>query len=655
MFSPGSPSDSDEVYVYMCVQGFGGINNHLLLYANTATDGSASGDWYWIDPKGNFCYDPSDPTSWPQWHTRALADGTHLIRAVGTHGSPPDPFYVVKVKETTYTLNFRRPSNTQLVNPPQNGWLNTRTVAFRWYPEQTQRVESFTFRVSQDPNPNVNPIIDLTLGPTTYAYTATLDADYPSLYWGVQACNWKGCSDMAIGHFGIDREAPTAAVDGLSPIVYETVLPVSWGGNDSPAGIRWYDVQYRDGERGEWTDWMTAVTDTNAIFQGQAGHTYCFRARALDNAGNQGTYPGGDGDTCTLVDPTAAPPTPWWDANYALKRNILVLNNDGGTLPVGYPIHLHFDGGTTPTAAEMYSASQSAVKGDDFRIVYQDAQELSRFVQSFTPERIDIWFKTQAAIPPLSSDAGSYQLYYGNPAAANPPGDIDQVMPPGRDANTAGLWHFQEGGGTTVHDSSGNNRHATILTQTGGNWQWGWYGKFGGYLQFFNQPQDGDGAWAEVSNGSGFDLVPITVEALVRRESGDVERVIVAKRYGSETNWKLFLQDWKPAFEYRYTRIMANDALPLNTWAHVAGTYDGAVLRLYVNGQLVKEQAVSVTPPADGSPLRFGKSADHSEFLNGSIQHIRISNVARSNFSSIGALMAITVEPALTVGGPIGP
>jgi len=194
------------------------------------------------------------------------------------------------------------------------------------------------------------------------------------------------------------------------------------------------------------------------------------------------------------------------------------------------------------------------------------------------------------------------------------------------------------------------------MTQTGGNWQRGLYGKFGGYLQFFNQPQDGDGAWAEVSNGSGFDLMPITVEAIVRRESGDVERVIVAKRYGGgESNWKLFLQDWKPAFEYRDTRIIANEALPLNTWAHVAGTYDGSVLRLYVNGQLVKEQAVSVTPPADGSPLRFGKNADHNEFLNGSIQHVRISNVARAEFSYMGALMAIAVEPSLTVGEPIGP
>jgi len=141
--------------------------------------------------------------------------------------------------------------------------------------------------------------------------------------------------------------------------------------------------------------------------------------------------------------PTASPaptptPLPWWNPDYGLKRNITVSNNDGNTLPAGYPVHLHFDGGTIPTAAEMYNASQSPVKGDDFRIVYQDAQEVSRFVQSFTPERIDIWFKTQAAVPPFSSD-GSYQLYYANPAAASPPGDIDQVMPPGKDAHTAGV------------------------------------------------------------------------------------------------------------------------------------------------------------------------------------------------------------------------
>lgn len=42
------------------------------------------------------------------------------------------------------------------------------------------------------------------------------------------------------------------------------------------------------------------VTKTTATFTGQEGHTYYFRSRAQDNAGNWEAYPG-DGDASTTV------------------------------------------------------------------------------------------------------------------------------------------------------------------------------------------------------------------------------------------------------------------------------------------------------------------------------------------------------------------
>jgi len=38
-----------------------------------------------------------------------------------------------------------------------------------------------------------------------------------------------------------------------------------------------------------------------AQFTGERGHRYCFQCRARDNIGNEEQYPGGDGDTCTIV------------------------------------------------------------------------------------------------------------------------------------------------------------------------------------------------------------------------------------------------------------------------------------------------------------------------------------------------------------------
>lgn len=77
---------------------------------------------------------------------------------------------------------------------------------------------------------------------------------------------------------------------------------VQWSGTDpGGSGISTYDVQYRLGEAGEWTDWLTHTWGTGDYFRGDTGIHYYFRVRAHDRAENVEPWPEGDGNTDTII------------------------------------------------------------------------------------------------------------------------------------------------------------------------------------------------------------------------------------------------------------------------------------------------------------------------------------------------------------------
>jgi len=645
-FSPASPSAADTVKVWACSNG-----GTMKYFVNLANDGTGNGQW-WQFNEGPICPDPghSDPNLWPGWQTRNYTDGPHRVRVENGLGG---------VVEGVYTLLPRRPAPPDLLNPPHLSFQNNRTILFTWghgmFGGYSTRATSYTLRVSTNPDPDQNPILNVTVDAGTTSYVHTFGQDYSALYWRVIATNAQGSSNSdATFQFGIDRQNPSAQVNSLPETSVDSAITVGWGGTDNLAGIRWYDVQYKDGDRGAWVDWQTNISHTAAIFIGQAGHKYYFRARALDKAGNQELYPADDSwDTFTTINPAAAPPTPWWDSNYANKRNIPVLNNDNDTMVTGYPVHLHFDSGTTPTAAELYAASQTDIKGDDFRIIYNNTTQLSRWVQNFSSSRIDIWFKTQANIPGNSSSATEYQLYYGSPTASNPPGDIDNVMPPGRDANTMGLWHFAEGSGSTFIDTSGRGHYGTLFNA----YTWG-EDAFGPYIQWNG---GGDGAaWGEVGTSSDFDLNALTMEAWVYPMSGGTpEMTIFYRPLASPDNcpgYKLAVSDTKIDLQLNCAAGRDIDGqLSLDTWYHIAATFDGSNMRIYRNGSLIRTVSYGESVRSTSGRSLYLGGTPWSQTFRGRVRHARLSNIARSDFSYAANIAAITIAPSLAAGDVILP
>jgi hypothetical protein len=75
-------------------------------------------------------------------------------------------------------------------------------------------------------------------------------------------------------------------------------------------------------------------------------------------------------------------------------------------------------------------------------------------------------------------------------------------------------------------------------------------------------------------------------------------------------------------------RALGTSAIPLNAWTHLASTYDGANLRVYVNGVLAGTTAVTGAIGGTANPLRIGGNLPWGEYFNGLIDEVRVYNRA---------------------------
>ncbi len=89
-----------------------------------------------------------------------------------------------------------------------------------------------------------------------------------------------------------------------------------------------------------------------------------------------------------------------------------------------------------------------------------------------------------------------------------------------------------------------------------------------------------------------------------------------------------------------HEKTTTNNVLTLNTWQHVAGTYDGSKMRLYVNGILVNSMAANFSFTSASQNLTIGNWSDASSnrtFI-GSIDEARVWNVARSRTEILNSM-----------------
>ena len=205
-------------------------------------------------------------------------------------------------------------------------------------------------------------------------------------------------------------------------------------------------------------------------------------------------------------------------------------------------------------------------------------------------------------------------------------------------AELVAYWTFDEGSGDIVYDSSGNDNNGTI---NGAEWD---AGKYGNALLFNAQDN-----YVEVPTSDSLEIdTNVTIAAWINWiDAGDTWLAIMAngQQDGPWENYGLFVnRDGR----YLYftlsldgghvTQSAPNNVIEPDEWLHACATWDGSTARIYVNGEMVLEQAQAgqLVPPQ--LPLRIGHRNGSAHYYNGIIDEVRIYNHALTEVEILAAM-----------------
>ncbi|MDG4651775.1 endo-beta-N-acetylglucosaminidase H [Chryseobacterium arthrosphaerae] len=123
--------------------------------------------------------------------------------------------------------------------------------------------------------------------------------------------------------------------------------------------------------------------------------------------------------------------------------------------------------------------------------------------------------------------------------------------------------------------------------------------------------------WVKVNAfKSGFPYI----SSVIGIEVGDSNSAILRFGDGNLANNKL---QFTLSFGSSQVKLNTNTAFNPNTWYHVAATYDGTAMKLYVNGSLDASTPVTGNFTANGI-LYLARNYDNSRTLNGSLDEFRV-------------------------------
>ncbi|MHA1969551.1 MAG: DUF2341 domain-containing protein, partial [Candidatus Hodarchaeales archaeon] len=325
----------------------------------------------------------------------------------------------------------------------------------------------------------------------------------------------------------------------------------------------------------------------------------------------------------------------WADTRWNYRKNITIDYSKVSADLTNFPVLINiFD-------SDLQSDAQA--NGND--IMFTDTSgnildhevELYKRIHNSTHAHLVAWVKANLS----STQDTIISMYFGNPTASNQE-NANVVW----GDNYVGVWHLTESGSGTVNefkDSSQFNNHGQ-----GGEGNSSFVptkveGKIG-YGQDFNN-LDGNFDLIDCGNDSSLNITgySITLEAWIQHNITPQNHYYgIMNHKGWIDGYSLWIEQLslKLAFNLPGSsyKLFGTSDVTTNTWHHIVATYDGANLRVYIDGTLdgtlPKTDAIKGTSQEQDFWIGHGdqpKDKVWSAEWEGQIDEVRISNITHNS------------------------
>jgi hypothetical protein len=396
---------------------------------------------------------------------------------------------------------------------------------------------------------------------------------------------------------GPDAQAPSAPGTLTATAASSGRVALAWGAASDNVGVTGYQIERCQGPGCSSFAQIapTGATTTSYDDTSVGGSTsYGYRVRAVDGAGNLGPY----GNTAAATTPTADTTPP--------------------TAPTGLA--------ATAVSATRVDLSWTAASDDvgvtGYRIERCSGAGCSSFVQIAAPAGTGTTYSDGTV---NAATSYSYRVR-ATDAAGNlgPYGTTASGTTPAGPSGLVAAYGFDEGSGTVVADASGNGN-----TGTAANTSWAAAGRFGKALSF-----DGASSRVTVPDSASLHLSSaFTLEAWVNPATvSSAWRDLIEK--GNDNYYLMATSDslGRPAggaiVGGATAQVFGSSTLATGTWTHLAATYDGSALRLYVNGTLAATTPRTGAVTVSSAALTLGSDPFYGQYFAGSLDEVRIYNTA---------------------------